>query len=233
VLGAMSTTATIATKELAELKATKSTVGMGFLSVLFFVMVVSGDETAGLDISTSGLLVVRPLFAGLFGAYYGASQVFLREKTDDIVETLLCSPATLRQLWLGKTLGVATFATAFAIVAALVTLAIPIAQTGEAVIPDGATVLYLVVALPLVLACAVGARGQVQLLMGMRESHIVSLAVVIALVVALGAVGFVGLSTFAVSTDRIMAMAFVAAAILAFLTWTAGRLSRERIVTSL
>lgn len=233
VLDNMPVTVTVARREFAELKSTRSTVGSGVLAIVFFTVAISGDVTVSLDVSLTGLLVVRPLFTGLFLAYYGSSQVFQREKTDGIIETLLCSPATLRQMWCGKTLAVAVFASMFAFAAALVTLAIPIANTGAAVLPDGATVLYILVVLPLVLACAVGARGHVQLRMGMRESHFVSLAVVVILVLVFGAVGFVGLSAFGLSPGRIALMALAAAIVLAVLTATTSSLSRERIVTSL
>lgn len=211
---------TILRKELLELAAARGTIMLGVVAAAFFSFVLSG----------SGSIVaafLAPLLTGMGVAYYGCGQVFLREKTDSVIETLLCSPVTLRDLWLGKTLAVTLFADAFALGVAALTL---IAGGGTAW-PMPSAVLLLAAVVPLAIACFVGVRGYAQLLLGMRESHSISLGLLMLLVLILRAVGHSAQAFLVPSHLGLLALGL--AAVLVGLTLCARVLGAERIVTSL
>ena len=211
-------------KELRELCSTWSMIVMGVVASLFFSLVLSGG---GLE----GSLFLTPLLVALALGYYGCSQVFLREKTDFVIETFLCSPATLRDLWLGKTLGVTLFAELFALGTVLLTVVFASLRAGSAVILGGVLVVHLVAVLPLVVACLVGARGYVQLLFGMRESQIISMGFLIALILLLRVLGASGETVLAL--PQVVAAGLAAAGFLVALGACSRFLSVERIVTSI
>ncbi len=218
----MTTVWMILRKELKELAATRSMVVMGVIASLFFSLVFSGS-------GAEETILFAPLLVGLSLGYYGSSLVFLREKQDLVIESLLCSPATLRDLWLGKTLGVTLFAAVFTLGMATLTTALASMRAGSAVVPGEAAIVYLCAVVPLIVACLVGARGYVQLLFGMRESRLISLGflmIVLFLVRALG----VGTPS---DVGDLVATGLGAAAVLTVL-WVGSRfLSPERVVTTL
>jgi ABC-2 type transport system permease protein len=216
----MSIVVTIISKELRELAAARGTILLGVVVATFFSFVLSG----------SGSVVAAffaPLLTGMGVAYYGCSQVFLREKTDFVIETLLCSPVTLRDLWLGKTLGVTLFANAFALSVATLTLL----AGGDTEYPLLSAVLFLAAVVPLAIACLVGARGYAQLLLGMRESHAVSLGLLMLLILILRVLNQSAQALLVPSNLGTLALGL--AVVLVGLALCARLLSPERIVTSL
>ena len=60
----------------------------------------------GGPVSLDNALFSAALLAGVFVGYSFARSVFLREKREKIIETLLCTPLSLKAIWLGKVLGV-------------------------------------------------------------------------------------------------------------------------------
>jgi len=215
---------TVLRKEFKELAANRSMVVMGLVAAVFFSVVFS-------DGGLEGSLVLTPLLVALSLGYYGSSQVFLREKTDFVVETLLCSPATLRDLWLGKTLGVTLVAAIFAVVIVALTVITAGVRGGASIVPDVAFALYLAAVVPLAVACLVGARGYAQLLFGMRESHLISMALLLVMILILRVLAGGGASVPALT--HVAAAALGAGGLLTSLGWCTRFLSMERIVTTL
>ena len=233
----MSKTLIVFKKELRELFGVRSSLitGIGF-SLLFGGMYsfrLTGDMPLALDLSLGSLLFFLSTMIGAFVAYASTAQIFLREKMDLVVETLLCSPAGLRDVWMGKTIAVTLFADIMALGAGALTAAITSARVGTLAFPNPAVVLYLVAVMPLVIACLVGALGFAQLLLGMKENRIISMVLFIPIFASLYTVGYASTGTLAIGWLTVGIVALVAAAVLCALTWGTRLLSRERIVTSL
>ncbi len=224
-------------KEFRELALSRSTVAIGILFALLFGAMYSlrltADMPLALDLSLGSLLFFLTMLIGVFLGYSYCSQTFLREKTDLVIETLLCCPVGLRELWLGKTLAVTLFAHVLAIGGGILTALVTGARLGTLVVPNPAVILYLVFVLPLVIACFVGALGFAQLLLGMKENRIIAMALFIPIFAGLYGLGYSATGVFVVTWARVGILALAAAAVLAGIWWASRFLSRERIVTSL
>jgi ABC-2 type transport system permease protein len=233
----MSEARTVFRKELRELAFSRSSVASGALFAVVFGALYSlkltGDVVVRLDVSLGSLLFFLTTILGVFMGYTFTTQVFLREKMDGVVETLLCSPASLRGVWFGKTLGVTVFAHALAAGSGVLTALVTSARLGTIAVPNAAVLVYLACVVPLVIACLVGALGFAQLLLGMRENRIVGLALFIPLFAGLYGLGYSSTGTFVVSWLHVGLVAAGAVVILAAIGWGSRFLSRERIVTTL
>jgi len=152
---------------------------------------------------------------------------------DSVVETLLCSPASLRDVWLGKTVAVTAFAHVMAFGAGVLTSIVTSARMGTLAVPNAAVILYLVCVLPLVIACLVGALGFAQLLLGMKENRIIGLVLFIPIFAGLYGVGYTSTGTLAIGWLPVGIVALAAIIALCLIGWGTRFLSRERIVTSL
>jgi len=224
-------------KEIRELFGTRSSLFTGIGFALFFGGIYSlrltSDMPLALDVSLGSLLFFLSTMIGAFLGYSSTSQVFLREKMDSVVETLLCSPASLRDVWLGKTLAVTAFAHVMAFGAGVLTSIVTSARMGTLAVPNAAVILYVVCVLPLVIACLVGALGFAQLLLGMKENRIIAMALFIPIFAGLYGMGYVSTGTLAIGLVTVAVVALVAVSVLCVLAWASRFLSRERIVTSL
>ena len=224
-------------KELKELLGVRSSLFTGIAFALFFGGVYSlrltGDMPLALDLSLGSLLFFLSTMIGAFLGYSSTSLVFLREKMDSVVETLLCSPANLRDVWLGKTLAVTAFAHVMAFGAGVLTSIVTSARMGTLAVPNAAVILYLVCVLPLVIACLVGGLGFAQLLLGMKENRIIGLVLFIPIFAGLYGVGYTSTGTLAIGWLPVGIVALAAIIALCLIGWGTRFLSRERIVTSL
>ncbi len=228
---------TVFRKELRELLLSRSAVLSGaFFAVLFGVLYslrITGSMVPTLDVSLGSLLFFLTTQLGVFLGYSFTSQVFLRDKIDGVIETLLCSPASLRALWLGKTLAVTVLAHALAVVAGVLTSLATSIRLGTVAVPPTAVLVYLVGVVPLVIACLVGVLGFAQLLLGMKENRIIGLALFIPLFAGLYGLGYSSTGSFAVTWLHVELVAAGATAVLVVVAWASRFLSRERIVTTL
>lgn len=233
----MNSTLVVFRKEIRELFGTRSSLFTGIGFALFFGGIYSlrltSDMPLALDLSLGSLLFFLSTMIGAFLGYSSTSQVFLREKMDSVVETLLCSPASLRDVWLGKTLAVTAFAHVMAFGAGVLTSIVTSARMGTLAVPNAAVILYVVCVLPLVIACLVGALGFAQLMLGMKENRIIAMALFIPIFAGLYGIGYVSTGTLAIGLVTVVVVALVAVSVLCVLAWASRFLSRERIVTSL
>ena len=228
---------TVFRKELRELLFSRSAMASGgFFALVFGVLYslrITGNMVQSLDVSLGSLLFFLTTLLGVFLGYSFTSQVFLRDKMDGVIETLLCSPASLRGLWLGKTLAVTVFAHALAYVAGVLTALATSIRLGTVAITTASDFVYLVCVVPLVIACLVGALGFAQLLLGMKENRIIGLALFIPLFAGLYGLGYNATGSFVVTWLHVGLVAVGAFALLAVIAWASRFLSRERIVTTL
>jgi ABC-2 type transport system permease protein len=191
---------------------------------------LSTGGAAALDRVGFMLLVVIGVFIG----YIFSGQAFLREKTEGTIETLLCSPLSLREIWLGKVIGVTLPAYALTLGGAAVLVAGASALAGVPVLPSGPLALHLLVVVPAFIAVAVGMLGLVQLLLGMRENQIINMAVVFLIIFffSASATGLMG-PDFQVTWEVEGTLLAIALALLLALRGATRFLDRERIVTTI
>lgn len=224
-------------KEVRELRKSRSTILTGVAFVLFFGVMYSlqvfFDSEVGLEQSLSSVLFFLSSLLGVFLGYTMASQVFLREKMDAVIETLLASPVRLGEIWLGKTAAVTVFASVLAVAAAVLMSLVVSIRAGSPTVVSPPVAFHVVVGVPLLTAVLVGLLGFAQLLLGMKENRIIGLALFIPIFAGLYGLGYTSAGTFVVSWREVLLLSAGAVLVLVVLLRAAPRISKERIVTSL
>jgi ABC-2 type transport system permease protein len=190
-----------------------------------------GPSVPGIAGQTLGVYVV--LLVGVFLGYLFAGQAFLREKQEGTIETLLCSPLSLRQIWLGKVLGVTAPAYGITIAVATMIIAGTGILSGAPVVPDAPVLGYILLVVPVVIAAAVGLLGFVQLLLGMRENQIINMVVIFGLVFSIGIAQELAGPSFSVTWTVVGVLFAGSIALLLGTSFLSRFLDRERIVLTL
>lgn len=179
----------IARRELSDLLFNRSTVIAGALFTTWFSVYhgyavgMAGSE--GISDAYAGTLLAMTAMVSVFVGYIFSGQAFLFEKVEGIVETLICSPIRLKELWLGKTLGIALPAWVCSLVFCLLFTAIARSIGDASLLPGPGMVAHILIVVPLFTVAAVGTIGIWQLVLGMRENHIVNLLVFLVLFFAI------------------------------------------------
>jgi len=228
----------VAEKELNGIIRTRSQMLMGiFFSLWFSVMTVPVIKTAEKSLAFdqfNNLLFYFVLMLGIFMAYMFSGKVFFNEKREGIIETLLCTPLSMRRIWAGKVLGVTIPAYLIALLtAALITL---IANVFSATIllPSPAVFLHIVLVVPAFIAVAVGLLGFGHLLLGMRENQILNISIFAAIFLAFSLANNTVISGgYAVSGALVGGMLIVSVLLLALISYMTRYLSKERITTTI
>lgn len=143
-------------------------------------LVMNGE--AGGGVSIDSLLFTFGLMVGLLIGYILSGQTFLREKQEGTIETLLAGPLSVREIWVGKVIGVLIPAYVLTLVSAVLMIIIAGFIQGEALVPSGPIILHIVTVVPAFIACGVGVLGFIQLLFGMRENQIINVVIIFAII---------------------------------------------------
>lgn len=232
----MSGAAVVAEKEVRQLVKSKNVMLSAFLFVVVFGIftgpaVISGTGSPAQVMDTLGFYLVLTL--GIFMSYLFTAQVFLREKQEGVIETLLCSPLSLRELWLGKVLGVTIPATVLTYLSAVLITAAGSWFTGYTLVPSAPVLFHIIVVVPAFVAAASGLLGFVQLVLGMRENQILNFLIIFAIIILISSTRALVGPAFAVTWTVEGATFLLALGIIALTAWLTRFLSRERIVTTL
>lgn len=221
-------------KEIKELLANRSSVVMS-TAISLFVGTMYAMQSAMADPSPrpANPVFILSSIVGLLISYTFASQLFYREKVSGTIETLLCSPISLRMLWAGKVIAVALPASVLSLAASVVATLIVAARTGTPVLASGPLVLHVLLVVPLFNATLAGLIGFAQMLLGMRENRLIGFLVFIPLFAALYGIGFSGAGRFAYGWSSLGILASIAILLLAAVGYLSRFLSRERIVMTL
>ncbi|MCK5108102.1 MAG: hypothetical protein KAR25_00270 [Methanosarcinales archaeon] len=228
----------VAEKELNGILRTRSQMLVGiFFALWFSVMTVPVIKTAEKSLvfdQFNNLLFYFVLMLGIFMAYMFSGKVFFNEKREGIIETLLCTPLSMRRIWAGKVIGVTIPAYLIALLtAALITL---IANVFSATIllPSPAVFLHIVLVVPAFIAVAVGLLGFGHLLLGMRENQILNISIFAAIFLAFSLANNNVISGgHAVSGAVVGGMLIVSVLLLALISYMTRYLSKERITTTI
>lgn len=233
----MSKTLVIARKEIKEILKNRTTLLLGLGFAIFFSITYSqgiisrgGNGTA---ISLDGSIFYLSLSIALFMAYVSTSQIFLLEKRDGVIETLMCAPISLRQIWLGKTLAGVVPAYLVSIIAALLLATISSFRTGALLVPGAAAVVHVLFAVPVFIAAFTGLVGFGQLLLGMRENRLLNFLIFVPAFAALYGSGYAIAMGVTISWQYVAILFTASLALLSTATYLTRYLSRERIVTTI
>ena len=233
----MHKTLVVARKETKELLSTKSTIFVGLAFVVFFsflnsLAVIKGKDSSS-AVSLDSSVFYLSAMVGLFIAYMSTGQVFLREKADRVIETLMCAPVNLRQIWLGKVLGVTVAAYSLSFITALVIIVILSILSSSLLLPTTAILVHVLLVVPALIAAFTGLLGFIQFRLGMRESRILNFVLFAPLFAGLYGAGYVMGGSFAVSWIQVGFLFGASAILLAVSAYLTRRLSKERIVTTI
>lgn len=233
----MSKTLAIARKETKEIFKNRTTLLLGlgfavFFSISYSQAIISGGGR-GATISLEGAIFYLSLSVALFMAYVSTSQVFLLEKREGVIETLMCAPVSLRQIWLGKTLAGMIPAYAVSITAALLLVAIPSFRTGTLLAPGVVTVVHVLFVVPVFVAAFIGLVGFGQLLLGMRENRLLNFLLFVPAFAALYGSGYAVARSVTVSWLYVAILFAASLVMLSVAFYLTRYLSRERIVTTI
>ncbi len=205
----------------------------GMTSLGAIMSVLDGDAENIVPILDS-LIMYLVLVLGVFSGYFLSSQAFLGEKTGGTIETLLCSPLPLRNIWLGKVIGVMLPSYTVALVIAAFIIALSNMAADFLVMPSPIMIVFVLVVVPVYIACVIGMLGFIQLLLGMRENQIVNIALIIVFIAAISifdslvAEGLVVMSALVVG-----GMLMAGLLLLAVVGFMTRILNKEKIVTTL
>jgi ABC-2 type transport system permease protein len=232
----MNKTFIVAKKELREIFSNRMNVGISIVFALFFsiyqVFTMSTMESGQLVVSLDNSLFIMSAAIGFFISYVAVAQVFLREKMNRVIETLLCSPATLRQIWFGKILAITFFAYIISIIASLIIAIGTGFRTQDFIVPDAAIFLNVLIVVPVFILAFTGLMGYLQLLLGIREIRILNLVVFVPVFALIYILGFSqeGNITIWLYTLIVLVVSIIVLIVFAYLT---SHLSKERMITTL
>ena len=228
--------AIIARKEAREIITNRGLAVSGvFFATWFSIMAGLGitEENITQQVQLNNSLFYMGALIGLFVGYIYSGQTYLREKQSGIVETLLCSPVSLRSIWIGKALGVAVPSTVLSLLAATAITIIAGYLSAHTLMPSVTVLVRRLIVVPICICAAVALMGFAQLMLGMRENMVVNMLTIMLLFGALAAARLIVERAELVTWTAVGALAGASMALLA-LTWAlGGLLSRERIVKTI
>lgn len=229
----MNTILTVARKEAGLIIRSRQLMASAlFVTVIFSGTTAIGSGTEG-GASIGALIFMVITVTGIFMSYIFSGQVFLREKTEGTIETLLCTPLSLREIWAGKVVGITLPAYLLALAGTGIIAGIASVVDRGIVLPPAPVVLHVLVVVPAFIAVAAGLLGFVQLLLGMRENQIINMAIIFGVIFSFSLSAGLAGEGVVVGWGTEGVLVAVAAALLALVGWATRFLNRERIVTTI
>ena len=228
----------VSEKEMNGIIRTRSQMIVGIFFALWFSamaapIIMMVEESAVFD-QFNNMLFYFVLIPSIFMAYRFSGKVFFNDKREGIIETLLCTPLSLRQIWAGKVLGATIPAYMIALLVAALITVIANVFAASLLLPSPAVFLHIFLVVPAFIAVAVGLLGFGHLLLGMRENQILNIWIFFAIFFAfLLANKNVISGGYAVSGVMVGGMLIVAVLLLALISYLTRYLSKERIVTTI
>lgn len=182
--------------------------------------------------AVAGSLVPLTVLVGVFMGYLFSSETFFREKKEGIIETLLCTPLSIRQFWEGKVLGVTVLACGMVLCVLVLAAAAFVLAASGTLVATGPLVFHLLVVVPLLTAAAVGLIGYAQIRLGMRANQALGMLFIFGFVFfVFMAQGIAGSSAPSWPMEGLLCAAAVA--MLSIGRWLAGRIPKEKIVRTI
>jgi len=232
----MSTFSVIAGREMRLAFRNRSVLITGFIFAVWLPVMSAFGIAAGAGgdaAALAGGIAAITLPVGVFMGYIFCADAFLREKRDGTIETLLCTPVSLRRLWEGKAAGVAVPAYLMTLVSAAVTVAAVSTLTGIPVAAEPLLLLHLAVIVPVWVVASAGLIGAAQLALGMRENQILGFAFIFGFIFLIGGLQAVVSDGSGISATAEAVLAVAGVALVALARFIAGKVTKERIVRTI
>ena len=177
------------------------------------------------------------LLVGVFAGSMFSAQVFLREKREKIIETMLCTPVSLKSIWFGKVLGATVLAYLFSLLTVALVIIVSNIMLHSLFFPSVAIIIYILAVVPVFIASAISLIGFCQFLLGMRENKIISYLIILVLFPLMYPSLFSGLiqgnMNVVVSWVEVAVCLIVSVFLLSLTTYLSRYLSKEKIVTTI
>ena len=224
----------VARKELKELFSERNTLLFALAMTLFFSIIYSfgamrENDGAG---SMGGVVLFLSSAIGVFMAYMLTGRIFFREKTERVIETLMCAPIGIRELWAGKALSVTGLAWGLTLLGTIVMFTITSFLPGD--IPAASLLIaYVLLVVPVLIFAFVGLLGFAQFFLGMRENRIISMLIFIPLFGALYGVGYGIGGSIIISWTIILIILGFSLFLVLVASFVLRYLSKERVVRTL
>lgn len=205
-----------------------------FITIIWSFLLVPGvrDPNASLALLTNSTVYLATVI-GFFVCIMFSNQIFFTEKKQKTIETLFCSPISLKQIWFGKTIA----ASIPSIVASYISVAIIYVGASllqdKLILPSAELLGYLVIVVPLILISAIGLLGFIQLLFGMKEVRFLNMGFMMLIFFALGLIRNLAESENLVVWTNVVVIFLVGIIFLLFVGFLTRFLNKERIITSI
>jgi len=158
-----------------------------------------------------------------------SGRVFLREKRERIIETLLCTPLSLKSIWFGKVVGVTIPAYLVSLLtAALITIVSNI-TLHSFLFPSVVILIHALVVVPVFITSVISLMGFCQFWFGMRENKIIGYLVMLGSLPVI----FPYNMSLVVSWVEVAVLLVMSVLLLAITTYLSRYLSKEKIVTTI
>jgi len=224
-------------KEIKEILKRKVQLIIGiFFPVYFGFMMaplIKKVDPALVSFMFNNLIFYLVLMLGLFESFIYMGEVFLREKASGSIETLLCTPLSLKKIWLGKVLAVVLVGYIFALLGGgvIFVFANQFSEMNLSLTPPLFAHIFLVV--PLFMTAIVGLIGFAQFLLGMKEFRILNFIIFFVFFFGLSFTRNVIGGGFAVTWITVSVFGTIAIILVLLTGYFTKFLSKERIVTTI
>ena len=177
------------------------------------------------------------LLAGVLVGYMFSGQVFLREKRGGIIETLLCTPLSLKSIWVGKVVGTTIPAYLISLLTVALITVVSNIVLHSFLLPSVVLLIHIFGVVPVFITSAISLMGLCQFLLGMRENKIIGYLVMLGLLPFIfpNIIGGLirGNTSFVVSQVEVVVVLIASVLLLALTTYLSRYLSKEKIVTTI
>jgi ABC-2 type transport system permease protein len=234
-MSSMNMTLVVARKEIKNVIRNKGLLfgGLWFGCMFGVLNVLFGGQVFSFNSSVFSVA----LLVGVFVGFMFSAQVFLREKREKIIETMLCTPLSLKSIWFGKVLGATVPAYLFSLLSATFVIVLSNITMHSLLLPSVAILTHILGVVPVFIASAISLIGFCQFLLGMRENKIISYLIILVLFPFMYPSIFSGLiqgnMNVVVSWVEVAVCLIVSVFLLSFTTYLSRYLSKEKIVTTI
>jgi ABC-2 type transport system permease protein len=177
------------------------------------------------------------LLIGTLVGYSFSSFVFLREKRERIIETLFCTPLSLKSIWFGKVLGATVPAYLFSLISVFLVIVVSNIGRSSILFPSVAILIHVLGVAPFFIAAVISLMGFCQFLFGMRENRILGFLIIAMLLPFMYPSILDGLILGNMNVDvswiEVEVSLIVSVLLLALTSYLSKYLSKEKIVTTI
>lgn len=220
----MSVISAIVEKELKEIIRDKNLV-TGLLSVSMFLGMLVLTSSRSVTIVMSAFIPYLPLMTA-FILGFSLSGRFVKEKLQGVIETVLCTPVSLRELWLAKTMSITCASSLTTMVITILVIALSGIQL------TAPLVMYLLIAVPAFVFSALGLLCLLYFYLGMRQIQAVNYVIFFLLFIALSIILRIKPSS-KVTFEAGIAMLTFSVILSLLLNYAVKHVDKERIVTTI